>query len=122
MKQYTQDAVNPAEDIVMLDPDVRFLLANERTLLAWVRTGLALLGGGLVLTQLTVADTQTGLGIIAILLGALMAFIGYVRYRAADRAIRASRLPETGRGTTIQVVVVICFALAVVAIELTRSR
>ena len=30
-------------DPEMLDPDVRFLLANERTLLAWVRTALAVL-------------------------------------------------------------------------------
>jgi hypothetical protein len=61
------------------------------------------------------------LGVVAILLGAVMTLIGYVRYRAADRAIRASRLPETGRGTTIQVVVVVCFALAIIAVELTRS-
>jgi len=123
MKRHNTAAIGGAdtEAVAMLDPDVRFLLANERTLLAWVRTGLALIGGGLVLTQFgSGAVSQDGLGIVTILLGAMMSLVGYVRYRAADRAIRASRLPSTGHGTTVQVVIVVGFALTVVGIQLVR--
>jgi putative membrane protein len=122
MKQHDAvQGVEDAVDVAMLDPDVRFLLANERTLLAWVRTGLALVGGGLVLGQIGTGLLQQGVGITAILLGAGMTVLGYSRYKAADRAIRAARLPETGRGTAVQVVLVIGFALAVAGIELSRA-
>lgn len=121
MKQETPTAdVNAAT--TTLDPDVRFLLANERTLLAWVRTGLALTAGGLILTQLgTHAAAQTSLGIVAILLGAMMTLLGYMRYRAADRAIRAARLPDAGRGVAVQVIAVVAFAIAIAAMELLRT-
>ena len=109
-------------DPEMLDPDVRFLLANERTLLAWVRTALALIAGGLALTQLSQTPIQVGFGITTILLGATMAGIGYYRFRAADRAIRAAQLPVPGHGPTVQVVGVIVFALTIAAVELTRFR
>lgn len=120
MKQTTTEREG-AEVMAALDPDVRFLLANERTLLAWVRTGLALVGGGLVLTQLGPdLAMQAGLGIAAILLGAMMTLLGYTRYRAADRAIRAAKLPETGHGTTVQVVLVVSFALAIALFQALR--
>ena len=107
----------------MLDPDVRFLLANERTLLAWVRTGLALIAGGLALTQLGQGVAmQVGLGLTAIILGASMAVIGYTRFRAADQAIRLARLPAVGHGPLFQVVAVVVFALAAVGIEILCSR
>jgi putative membrane protein len=107
---------------VLFDPDARFLLANERTLLAWVRTALTLVAGGLILTQL--ADTSTmrlGVGVTAILSGAIMAVLGYVRFRAADRAIRAAQLPIRGRGPAIQVLMVIGFAIAIAAVEVIRA-
>lgn len=107
-----------AEAAEMLDPDVRFLLANERTLLAWVRTGLALMAGGLALTQLgSHPFTRFGLGALAVTIGAVMAVSGYVRYRAADKAIRAAQLPAAGRGPLLQVIAVVIFAAIVVAIE-----
>jgi putative membrane protein len=110
----------PASD--MLDPDARFILANERTLLAWVRTALALIAGGAALTQLGQrSEFQVLTGVVAILLGALMATIGYMRYKEADRAIRAGKLPATGRAPAYQVAGVVLFALAIAIIEMVRS-
>jgi putative membrane protein len=102
----------------MLDPDVRFLLANERTLLAWVRTALAVIAGGLALTQLgTASSAKTGFGAGAVLFGAGMAALGYIRFRAADRAIRVGALPEVGWGPLMQVAGVVVIAAAIVTVE-----
>jgi putative membrane protein len=102
-----------------LDIDVRFLLANERTLLAWVRTALALIAGGIALTQFgDRTKFQITLGVAVILIGAGMAVVGYVRFRAADSAIRSGRLPSLGYGHIFQVAGVIGFALILAAIEL----
>ncbi|HJQ08757.1 MAG TPA: DUF202 domain-containing protein [Candidatus Saccharimonadales bacterium] len=109
----------PARPAAMLDPDVRFLLANERTLLAWIRTALALMAGGLALTQFGQKSAlQVSFGIAAILLGALMAVAGYIRFKAADRAIRAGRLPAAGHGPTLQVMGVIISSLVIASVEL----
>ena len=99
-----------------LDPDVRFLLANERTLLAWIRTSLAVLAGGIALTQLGHdSTTKTVIGIVAILLGVFMAAVGYQRFRVADKSIRVGKLPPTGFDPIVQVsgIVVIAAGLAI---------
>ena len=49
-----------------------------------------------------------------------MAVVGYLRFRAADRAIRSGHLPPAGRGHLLQVGGVIGFAVVLAAIELTR--
>lgn len=101
-----------------LDPDVRFLLANERTLLAWIRTALALLAGGLALSQLGKASTSKSIAIIGILaMGGLMVLLGYVRFRAADTAIRAHKLPAEGKGPLIQVIAVLVFVVLLIGLE-----
>lgn len=101
-----------------IDPDVRFLLANERTLLAWIRTGLALQAGGFALAHFASGNESGRIaGILAILFGGLMAIIGYSRFRAADRAIRRGELPKQGRGPTIEVIVVVFTALVLAAVE-----
>jgi putative membrane protein len=106
-----------------LDPDVRFLLANERTLLAWVRTALALIAGGIALTQLGGnSRSSIAYGVAAILLGSAMAVVGYRRFQVADYYIRRGKLPRTGRGPAMQVAGVVVFALAVAAIELAQVR
>lgn len=100
----------------MLDPDVRFLLANERTLLAWIRTALAVVAGGVALTQIgSDSDSQSVIGIAAILLGGFMATVGYIRFQAADKAIRRGELPVNGNEPIIQAasVAIIAFALVV---------
>jgi len=80
-----------------LDVDARFLLANERTLLAWVRTALTLLAGGVGVAQFgTAVGARTWLAVLLVGLGVAAAAAGGVRYTAADRAIRAGRLPVTG--------------------------
>lgn len=106
----------------LLDPDVRFLLANERTLLAWVRTALALLAGGLALTQFGErTPTRITIGLMVIALGAMMAIIGYVRFRRADLAIRAARLPSMGHGPAWQVIGVLAFAAVLIIIEVIHA-
>jgi putative membrane protein len=98
-----------------LSPDVRFLLANERTLLAWIRTSLAVMAGGVALTQLgNNSKAHSIVGVTAILLGAFMTSVGYIRFREADKAIRAGKLPPTGREPFIQVGGIAVIALALV--------
>ncbi len=98
-----------------LDPDVRFLLANERTLLAWIRTALAVLAGGVALTQIGGDSTAQGvIGISAIVLGGFMAVVGYIRFRAADKAIRVGKLPSLGREPVLQAGGIAVIALALV--------
>jgi putative membrane protein len=96
-----------------LDVDIRFLLANERTLLAWVRTGLTLIAGGVAVAFISSESaygTVAGLG--AIFFGGVLALIGYIRYRVADAAIRAGKLPATGVGGMIVVISVAVFSAA----------
>lgn len=77
-----------------LDPDVRFLLANERTLLAWIRTAIAVIAGGVALTQFGSDSTiRMVTGVSAIVLGISLASFGYIRFRDADKAIRRGELP-----------------------------
>lgn len=102
-----------------LDPDARFLLANERTFLAWVRTALAVMVGGIALAQLSKRSEAQGIvSMLVILLGGFMALIGYVRFRAADRAIREGRLPITGREPIIQAAGIAAVAVALVVTRL----
>lgn len=101
-----------------LDPDARFLLANERTLLAWIRTAVAVMAGGIALTQLGNDSAYRNVtGIAAILLGSFMAFVGYIRFRTADKAIRRGELPPTGSEPIIQV-----GGIAVIAVTLVVTR
>jgi putative membrane protein len=102
----------------MLDPDVRFLLANERTLLAWVRTGLTLQAGGFALAHFSPNSASGGIaGIAAIISGGIMAVVGYTRFKSADHAIRNHQLPKTGKGPTIEVMTVVATAFLLAALE-----
>jgi putative membrane protein len=97
------------------EPDARFLLANERTLLAWIRTSLAVMAGGVALTQLgNNSKAHSVIGVTAILLGGFMATVGYIRFKAADKAIRLGKLPPTGSEPFIQVGGIAIIALALV--------
>ena len=100
-----------------LDPDARFLLANERTLLAWVRTSLALQAGGVgVLNFASSMTFNRVIGLALILAGAAAASSGYYRYRAADQAIRHGDLPAHGfapQGLAISVAVLAVLLLGV---------
>lgn len=95
-----------------LDVDIRFLLANERTLLAWIRTALTMQAGGIALAHF-VSDSALGFatGITAIIAGAVFAVIGYRRFRAADKAIRAGRLPRMDKGPAFEVALIVMIAV-----------
>jgi putative membrane protein len=80
-------------------PDHRFSLANERTFLAWVRTSLALLAGGVALDAVEVdgpRGLQSVLAAVLVVLGLLGAAASWLRWAAAERAMRRRRpLPGT---------------------------
>jgi putative membrane protein len=102
-----------------LDIDVRFLLANERTLLAWLRTALALQAGGVALAQLAGRRAVlSAVGIALLVLGSAAGIVGYLRYRAAGRAIRAGRLPAPGRGPAFLTAAIVALAAVLVAVYL----
>jgi putative membrane protein len=96
------------------DPDTRFLLANERTLLAWIRTSIALQAGGLALAHFSSnTRAQKIFSILIVVLGGSMALNGYLRFKAADQAIRTQQLPSIGYAPAIQ-----SFCLMIIAIAL----
>lgn len=105
----------------MLDPDARFLLANERTMLAWIRTALTLIAGGVALNFLSDGSEARIVGVLVILLGGITSVIGYMRYMSADKAIRAGKLPDNGHGLKIQVIGVVVFCIAIIVLEFTRT-
>ncbi|HEV2403154.1 MAG TPA: DUF202 domain-containing protein [Candidatus Saccharimonadales bacterium] len=100
-----------------LDVDERFLLANERTLLAWIRTSLAVEAGGVALIAVHKQHSYLGVGVL--LLGASVAFIGYHRFRTADKAIRQHTLPPSGIGPALQVIVVVLIAVVLAIAQFT---
>jgi putative membrane protein len=100
------------------EPDYRFTLANERTFLAYVRTALGLDAAGLAATQfLHSAHLRFAIAIILVLLGMLVAVLGYRRWEATEFAMRRGlplpplRLPL---GIAVGMVVVSIAALALV--------
>ena len=100
-----------------LDVDVRFLLSNERTLLAWIRTSLTIQAGGIALTALH--HNQPLMGIAVLLLGVVVALIGYQRHRAADRSIRAGHLPPTDGTTALQLFGITAIAVGIALAQVT---
>ncbi|HST83211.1 MAG TPA: DUF202 domain-containing protein [Kineosporiaceae bacterium] len=108
-----------------VDPDARFLLANERTLLAWIRTSVTLQAGGVAVLHFATSLTLNGVvGLTLLLVGALAGLGGFSRYRAADRAIRRGELPPaslTPEGIALAVVVLAVLLLGVsISSELSR--
>jgi putative membrane protein len=94
--------------------DTRFLLANERTLLAWLRTSLTLVAGGVGVHQFgTKVAGSTSIAILLLLTGIVSMSAGTYRFHAADRAIRAGRLPPGGRAPTVLAVAVTLIAVTV---------
>jgi len=87
--------------------------------LAWIRTALAVLAGGIALTKLGHGSTnQNIIGVTVTILGGLMATVGYIRFKSADRAIRQGKLPSTGLEPLIQAGGIIAVALALVITHL----
>ena len=102
-----------------VDPDARFLLANERTLLAWIRTSITLQVGGIgVLHFASKLDLNDIVGLALLLLGALSGLAGYIRYRAADRAIRRGELPPASLAPEAIALAVVVLAVLLLAVAL----
>lgn len=99
------------------DVDYRFLLANERTFLAWMRTALALIAGGVALDQFVeiagARDLVTVLGIFAIVLGGIVAVLGMVQWRRADRAMRNATRMDSSSTVMILGSILALFALTI---------
>jgi len=104
----------------VVDPDVRFSLANERTLLAYQRTGV-----GLLAAAVAVAHFLTGaLAVViagAFSVTAVVAVVGgYVNYRRTDRAIEAGRrMPRSPVVHVLTLALLVC--VAVVAVYLATA-
>ncbi len=103
-----------------LDTDVRFLLSNERTLLAWIRTSLAIQAGGIALAALH--QHSPFLGIAVLVLGIVVALIGYNRYRTADKSIREGHLPPSGIVPVLQVYGIVAIAVILAVAQITIFR
>lgn len=101
------------------EPDPRFTFANERTFLAWHRTALALIGGGLAVTQVLPPFDVTGgrriLGLPLIVLGGIIAFTSYGRWKANQQALRLGQpLPTHWINRTLGIAVGAAAVIAVV--------
>jgi putative membrane protein len=65
----------------------RTLLANERTLLAYLRSGVALVIAGATIMHFAELGWFHAVGVACIPLGAVVAFVGAVRFRRMHMAI-----------------------------------
>jgi putative membrane protein len=100
------------------EPDARYTFANERTFLAWTRTALAFIVAGLGVVQLLppfpgVPWGRHVLGIPLIVLGAVIAVVGYRDWSGNQRALR--RREPVRRSPRPQILVVSIVGMAVVA-------
>jgi putative membrane protein len=102
------------------EPDYRFSLANERTFLAWIRTALALLAGAVALEVLDPdlpAAARRLLGGLLVASGTLVAASAWLRWAAAERAIRRGEpLPALGTGLAVTLTVLLPSLVVLVAV------
>ncbi|MGH3380423.1 MAG: YidH family protein [Actinoallomurus sp.] len=109
-------------------PDARFLLANERTFLAWNRTALALVAAGLAIVQLLrpfpgVPWGRHLLAVPLILLGAVIATIGYLELRRNQRALyRAEPLPRSVLPKVLAFAVTVIAVISAVVVVISAAR
>ena len=93
------------------EPDPRFTFANERTFLAWIRTCLAMIASGVALDMFGGSTDETArrwLAGVIIALGVLCSLGAYVRWMAAERAMRLhDPLPAMPLGRLLVAVVVL---------------
>jgi putative membrane protein len=87
------DPAAPAGLAAEAEPDARFTFANERTFLAWTRTALAFVVAGLGIVQLLppfpgVPWGRHLLGVPLIVLGGVIAVVGYREWARSQRALR----------------------------------
>jgi putative membrane protein len=99
-------------------PDPRFSLSNERTFLAWIRTSLALLAGGVALDAVDLEGPrglQSAVAVALVVTGLFGAGVAWMRWAAAERAMRLHRpLPGTAALAVLAVVMMVIAAALVV--------
>jgi putative membrane protein len=105
------------------EPDPRFSFANERTFLAWIRTSLALIAAGVALDMFGGSRDQTArswLAGVIIVVGVLCSLGAYVKWMAAERAMRLDDpLPAMPLGRLlVAVVVLVGIAVGVMVLTL----
>ena len=97
----------------MVEPDIRFTLANERTFLAWVRTAIGLVAAGVAVFHLfEVTAATTTLSLVLLAAGALSGLAGYTHFRNADRAIRRGETLPTHTVTAVVMTGAVLIAVA----------
>lgn len=100
------------------EPDYRFSFANERTFLAWIRTSLALLAASVAVdvVDLDMSDAvRRALAGLLVVLGVFSAVVAWVRWAAAERAIRRRHpLPSFGFAVLIPLGLVVAGVVVVV--------
>jgi putative membrane protein len=101
-----------------VEPDARFTFANERTFLAWTRTALAFVAAGLAIVQLLppfpgVPWGRRLLGIPLIVIGGVIAVVGYSQWARNQRSLR--RGEPIPRSVLPRVLAVAIAAMALIA-------
>lgn len=97
------------------EPDYRFSLANERTFLAWIRTALAILAGVVLLDQFAERvepkSLLAGVALVLSILGAVLAYCAYSRWKGNEIAMRNSAPLPAPSGIPLLGTATICVAL-----------
>lgn len=97
-----------------VEPDIRFSLANERTFLAYERTAVGLVAASLAVFHLLEPSwSQRLLGLLLLASAAVAAAGGWLRFRQADRAIRAGH--DLPAGTTVHLMALAVLVVVVAA-------
>jgi putative membrane protein len=104
----------------------RTLLANNRTLVAYIRTALAFAGLGFAVAKFGLSQKMTHvsgyLGTFMVLVGLLVAVIGFVQHRAIVRQLGAlSGVPAAARVTHVAAAVGCVLVCALLAIYLAAN-
>jgi len=103
------------------EPDYRFSLAIERTFLAWIRSSPALLGAGVAIDAVDL-DISAGMqrlsaGILVVL-GILAAVAAWLRWAAAERAVRTgTQLPSLAFTVVIPLGLILAALIVVLTIR-----
>lgn len=100
-------------------------LANERTFLAWIRTSLGLIAGGVALDQFVAVDRGSIavriIAFVVILLGALVALIGFTQWSQANVAMDGGKPIGRSRIVPVLSIAVMAVAVAIAIILLINS-
>ncbi|HRE00680.1 MAG TPA: DUF202 domain-containing protein [Ilumatobacteraceae bacterium] len=102
-----------------VEPDVRFLYANERTFLAYNRTSLALVTAGLAITQLLppfdIPGGRRMIGLPLIAMGTVMALASLFQWKRNEAAMRRGEsLPRSILPILVTIVVTASAAVALI--------